>query len=73
MKQVPKPPLGVKPKFIWVQHRVNEIICAMDRHRQFNQDGNSVIDWERFSRWSDELKEHVDFLKNRQEKGEKDD
>ena len=49
-----RPPLGVMPKTLWVEDRVNDILEAMERYRR----GKYIIPAE----WAEELAEHLRTL-----------
>ncbi len=51
-----KPPLGLMPKNIWLEQRVDELLRAINDHRQFMLT-NPGIYWGTASRWSEELRD----------------
>lgn len=52
---IEKPPLGLKPKYIWVEHRTAEIQAAVSRFLEVRSE--IPLDW------IEELNEHIKYLK----------
>ncbi len=51
MRAFPKPPLGLRPRWISDEQRLNEIVCAMIR---YSKDNNAIP-----HSWIDELEDIV--------------
>lgn len=53
-------PLGIEPRFIWVERRRDALLAAMARY----QDGKYIIP----VAWAEELAEHLRWLEERTER-----
>ena len=52
--QADKPPIGLRPRYVWVESRVDEILTALVRRREAGLGAKLE--------WVQELLEHLEFM-----------
>ncbi|MCA8948931.1 MAG: hypothetical protein KDE27_05470 [Planctomycetes bacterium] len=61
-----QPPLGVMPKWLWIERRTRELAESIARFASTDELGNSHIFDPAVKEMAEELLEHVDWLRSNQ-------